>query len=363
MRKTIVLAILSLCLTALTVGVSAVSPEEAETAAEILHDLGLFRGTGTASDGAPVYDLDRVPTRDQAVIMLVRLLGREDEALSGDWELPFTDVTPGSLSSHYIGYAWTNGLTKGVTETTFHGTDPVTRDQYLLFLMRVMRYDMGSMRPAEAADQARTLYVLRDADGDGPFTRGDLAVLTLRALDAYMYWVDGSQEAGGAPVATLRERLGLGRSPGLARPVPLTAVQFESYEDAIGRIRSGGDGIEILEEIPVSGGTLVSYQYRDRIVEPALGLYYEDGTRIGLPLPWKTNRNSDPNAAPEDLRYDAGTGTVTYTVTVEEPLATLPQAMLRRAGTYRYTVDVAARTAFVEELTGVGPADTQESAA
>ena len=40
-------------------------------------------GTGTGADGAPVYELDRAPTRNEAVTMLVRLLGKEEEALDG----------------------------------------------------------------------------------------------------------------------------------------------------------------------------------------------------------------------------------------------------------------------------------------
>ena len=65
---------------------------EAEDAADALYALGLFQGAGTDSDGAPVFELGRAMTRSEAVTMLVRLLGRENEALSGKWETPFTDV-------------------------------------------------------------------------------------------------------------------------------------------------------------------------------------------------------------------------------------------------------------------------------
>lgn len=65
---------------------------EAETAAQELFDLGLFSGTGTDAAGKPVFDLDRAPTRAEAVTMLVRLLGKSDAALAGAWTTPFTDV-------------------------------------------------------------------------------------------------------------------------------------------------------------------------------------------------------------------------------------------------------------------------------
>ena len=49
---------------------------DAQCAAESLYQLGLFNGTGTYADGSPKFELDRAPTRFEAVTMLVRLLGK-----------------------------------------------------------------------------------------------------------------------------------------------------------------------------------------------------------------------------------------------------------------------------------------------
>lgn len=49
--------------------------------ADGLYELGLFRGTGTDKDGKPVYELGRTPTRAEALTLLIRLLGEEEEAL------------------------------------------------------------------------------------------------------------------------------------------------------------------------------------------------------------------------------------------------------------------------------------------
>ena len=64
-----------------------------QNAAETLYTLGLFKGTGVNPDGTPIFDLDKAPTRDQGLIMLIRLLGKEQEALAGTWDIPFTDVS------------------------------------------------------------------------------------------------------------------------------------------------------------------------------------------------------------------------------------------------------------------------------
>ena len=60
---------------------------EAETAAKELQTLGLFQGTERG------YELGRDATREEAVAMLVRLLGKENEAYQGQWAHPFTDVS------------------------------------------------------------------------------------------------------------------------------------------------------------------------------------------------------------------------------------------------------------------------------
>ena len=46
--------------------------------ADSLHEMGLFQGTQNG------YDLDRTPTRAEAAVMLVRLLGKEAEAQGAD---------------------------------------------------------------------------------------------------------------------------------------------------------------------------------------------------------------------------------------------------------------------------------------
>ena len=44
---------------------------------------GFRNGTGTGADGKPIYELDRAPSRFEAVTMLVRLLGKEAVAKTG----------------------------------------------------------------------------------------------------------------------------------------------------------------------------------------------------------------------------------------------------------------------------------------
>lgn len=127
----IVLAIsLALCL----MPAASAAGTEAQDAADALYALGLFRGTGTDAEGAPVFALSSPLTRGEAVTMLVRLLGQEEEALGGARETPFTDLA--DWMAPYVGLAYESGLTTGTGETSFEGDAPVTAAQFLTFVLR-----------------------------------------------------------------------------------------------------------------------------------------------------------------------------------------------------------------------------------
>lgn len=140
MKKWVSLFLAVTMLFALSLPVFA-AKSEAQEAAQTLHELGLFKGTGTDAAGKPVFDLNRAPTRAEAVMMLVRQLGKEAEALAGSWEIPFTDVA--DWAKPYVGHAYANGLTTGVSETSFGGNQAVTAAQFLTFVLRALGYESG----------------------------------------------------------------------------------------------------------------------------------------------------------------------------------------------------------------------------
>ena len=75
MKKKIISLLLAIVMVCSIIPSAFAASDEAVTAADALHELGLFNGTGTDENGKPIYDLDRAPTRHEAVTMLVRLLG------------------------------------------------------------------------------------------------------------------------------------------------------------------------------------------------------------------------------------------------------------------------------------------------
>lgn len=155
------------------------------TAAKKLYAKGLFQGTGTDEDGNPVFDLDRTPTRAEAVTMLVRLLGKEDEAKTGTWTTPFTDVA--DWAKPYVGYAYANGLTTGTSATTFGGNATVNASQYLTFVLRALGYESGTdfqwNKAWELSDQIGLTSGEYNANTTD-FTRGDVALISYTSLSA-----------------------------------------------------------------------------------------------------------------------------------------------------------------------------------
>ena len=175
----ILLAILLIC--SIAPAASAANGEE-EGAAETLYTLGLFKGTGTNPDSTPIFDLDKTPTRNQAIIMLIRLLGKEEEALAGTWDIPFTDVSENMRP--YIGYAYANGLTNGTSATTYSGSNPIKSTQYIVFVLRALGYQDGvDFQWNNAWEFARELFINRnDYTSASRLTRGDVAILSRNAL-------------------------------------------------------------------------------------------------------------------------------------------------------------------------------------
>lgn len=157
---------------------------EAIAAANTLYSYGLFKGTGVNSDGTPIYDLDRVPTRQEAIIMLVRLLGKEGEALSGSFSHPFIDVD--TWASKYVGYAYQNRIANGIGENLFGASNNAEANMYITFVLRSLGYsdssgDFSWSNPYDLADSIGLTKGRYNASTT-KFLREDVAIISKNAL-------------------------------------------------------------------------------------------------------------------------------------------------------------------------------------
>ena len=155
--------------------------------ADELNKLGLFMGTVSGAT-PPVYELDGQLTRIQALILVIRLMGLEEEALSGSGKNNLLDVP--SWAVKYAVYAYQNGITTGVNAegTLFAPNRAVTCQEFTTFLLRSLGYreSRNDFQYATALNKALEigLYtedVLAELNS-GTFLRGDAVVVMVNAL-------------------------------------------------------------------------------------------------------------------------------------------------------------------------------------
>lgn len=180
-----IITLLSMCITAH----AAYTPQHTEEA-EVLYDLGLFKGTGTNADGTPIFALEQKANRIQGLVMLIRLLGKEADALAYTGECPFNDVP--AWAEKYAAYAYDNGITKGTSATTFGSDDPLVGKAYVTFVLRALGYDdgAGEFSYNSALTFGAEVGLIGAVEYTGDLYRDDCAQISYTALKTNMKGVE-----------------------------------------------------------------------------------------------------------------------------------------------------------------------------
>lgn len=157
--------------------------------AAALKTLHLFKGSFTGYGEG--FDLEVAPTRLQALIMFIRVLGEEEQAMAWSGTTPFTDIAKGSDAEKYVGYAYEMGYTNGYTATTFKPGNPVNVHQYTEFVLRAMGYSsVSNTNLADTLVRAEEAGVLTSGETaflqGQKFLRADLVYISYYALDSYL---------------------------------------------------------------------------------------------------------------------------------------------------------------------------------
>lgn len=182
MKKIITLVTAFILVFSLSVCVFAYDKAEALLKADSLNTLGLFNGTENG------YELEKPLTRLEALIMLIRLSGKETDALYPDEELthPFTDSPAWAEGSLYMAYGYQNGLTNGVSATEFAPDARASLQMYVTYVLRALGY-----KDSEAGTVWDSWIFLGEYAGILPdfvdrnnFLRGDAVVISRAALNA-----------------------------------------------------------------------------------------------------------------------------------------------------------------------------------
>ena len=261
-----------------------------------LERLGLFLGVGEDGNGFTDFDLDRAPSREEAVTMLVRALGKGAEAAGMEKTHPFTDVP--AWADGYVSYAYAQGLTKGISDTAFGAGDTATGAMYVTFMLRALNYVDGADftwdDPWALAEDCGILPQRVDRE---TFLRADAVDVTAAALSAKLKGTD----------TTLAQKL-------IAEGAVSQAAwdqAFQTYEAAMERI-AANDLYQEKQRWESDYGTVVlgyvaaspmSTGYTLQLVtKPAAAV--GEGLVIGLPL--------DNKAAPTEPVLSDDGRTFTY---------------------------------------------------
>ena len=288
-----------------------------------LQSLGLFLGVGEGSNGFTDFDLERSPSRAEAVTMLVRALGKDSEAKRLGTTHPFTDVP--AWADGYVSYAYGQGLTRGTSDTTFGAWDPATGAMYMTFMLRALGYADGEDftwdDPWTLAEACGILPLTVDR---GDFRRADAVDVTAAALSARLKGTD----------STLAQKL-------IAEGAFSQAAYdraFQTYEAAMEEVAANAFYQEKERWESDYGTVLLGYVTGSPqstgytlclVTRPAAAL--DEGLTITLPLA--------NGQAPEQPVLSQDGQTFTYAIHLDEPL-TLQTGMVCEAGTYAYTVDL-----------------------
>ena len=149
--------------------------------AQHLQNLNLLQGSPVG------FELERQPTRMEGLVMLLRLLGSEEAALTEKASHPFQDVP--EWATDYAGYAYTYGIAKGQSNDTFGAKSNLTLEQYLTFVLRSLGYDddAGDFSWQNAVSKSIEIGLLTEKQADNlekrPFVRGDMITISYAALE------------------------------------------------------------------------------------------------------------------------------------------------------------------------------------
>ncbi|MCL2083728.1 MAG: S-layer homology domain-containing protein [Oscillospiraceae bacterium] len=170
---------------------SAYAPKYGDLAAA-LNVMGLMLG-----DGKGGYMLERFATRIEGLVLMIRMIGDDAEALAYTGGHPLTDVP--EWADRYVAYAYGLGWVQGVGGGRFAPDDRIDSNQFMTLLLRSMDYDYGDF----AWDKS-----LEFAERAGILTAGERAMLEKECRRDHLayisyYSLDGMCGTG----VTLREKL------------------------------------------------------------------------------------------------------------------------------------------------------------
>ena len=159
-----------------------VSSKQNQEAIEVLQEVGVMTGDENGN-----FNPDALVTRNEMAVVMSNLMDYRVANYKGT--SPFTDVP--AWAEPYVAACYTNGITSGISATTYGGDQSVTTAQAALMLMKALGYfqfqsDFENDWQFSTIKQANKIDLFIDVESGviEPMTRNDLAQLVLNTLKA-----------------------------------------------------------------------------------------------------------------------------------------------------------------------------------
>ena len=136
LKRALSLALASVMLVGLMVvgtgaSYSDVTSKQNQEAIEVLQKVGIMTGDENGN-----FNPGQLVTRNEMAVVMCNLLDYRVSSYKGT--SPFTDVP--AWAEPYVAACYTNGITSGVSATTYGGDQTVTTSQAALMLMKALGY-------------------------------------------------------------------------------------------------------------------------------------------------------------------------------------------------------------------------------
>ncbi|KNY25374.1 carbohydrate-binding protein [Pseudobacteroides cellulosolvens] len=156
MRRRVFSVLLSMVIVLVSINLTGAAPVQNTDLANKLKSLNLFLGTDKG------FELDKELTREQSIVMVLRLLGLEQTAKNQKNKSTFTDIPSGHYAEYYVSYAYSIKLTSGISNNRFGAGMNVTANQYITYLLRSLGYDdsKGDFVWSESIDKALSIGLI-----------------------------------------------------------------------------------------------------------------------------------------------------------------------------------------------------------
>ncbi len=256
------------------------SPEEYLRTGEILKNAGAIAGTDKG-----LGEMNKF-TREQAIIILVNLLGYQDEAVAFQPLGIFEDVPVDHYAANYIEYAYFKGLTNGIGNNKFGLGLNVSQKSMASFMLKALNYS-ADWATEDIMAKAKELNITNDVgDGSNPIIRGqafiymaNTLVLPRRLEDEMLAKTLGMDEKALAYV--LEKEGGIVIPEATDTPEPETTVE-ETTTETTSQTNDGGEEKQVLK---------INFSKYPRPVKASTYLYDEFNVTFNVVLRTPTKDN------------------------------------------------------------------------